>query len=303
MRILFSDSSRPKAAAKWLSRISSEVKLSSALEAIARATGYRGWHELAGAAPAPLPSAFELEAARHVILAVADALGLPPGDVQYAIAKSRLLGSAPWRLEEHLTLTTQVWRERVFGAAARGKPGTIVKVCANGEARPAYLSRAGRPSHVVYDTGPGICADFEAVMPRLPLPDFVPSRLWLPYGFWTLRDGSEVIFARDYLPMWRIADGDVERLDPWLWIESIAETTVYSSQLRTVVWERGAARERAVNHLARHRIFELPRLVDAMPHLVGDDEATIYPSVERLRLHVGGGNAPPPYARLNQRLA
>src|SRR5438128_2746534 len=202
MRILISDLSKPKAAAKWLSRISSEVKLHGALEAIARATGYRDWHELSGA-PVGSSSAFDIEVARNVILQVADELGLQPGDVQYAIAKSRLIGSGPWHLDDHLAVTTRIWRERFFGAPKRGKPGTIVNVRAHGETRLAFLSLAGRPTHVVYDTGPGICADFEALTPSVPLADFVPSRLWLPYGYWTLRDRSEVIFARDYLPMWR----------------------------------------------------------------------------------------------------
>ena len=298
MRIMFSNLSRPKAAAKWLSRLSPKVKLSAAQGAIARATGYRDWYELAGA-DLGVPTALDLEEARHVVLTVSEALGLSPGDVQFAVSKSRLLSPAPWGLDEQLTLTTRIWRECIFGMPARGKPGTIVKVRAHGETRLAYLSRTGRPTHVVYDTGPGICADFEAVTPRVRLADFVPARLWLPYGYWTLRDGSEVIFARDYLPMWRIADGDVERLDPWLWIEGIADTTVYSSQLSTVVWARGAAREKALEHLARHRIFELPRLVDVMPHLIGANDVTVQPSVERWRLHLGGGKAPPSYARLN----
>jgi hypothetical protein len=297
MRIQFPDLSRPKSAAKLLSRYSPKVNLASAQEAIARAAGYRDWHELRNAQPAS-QSVFDFEAAGQIVVGVGDALGLSYSDVQYAVAKSRLLGASPWRLDDHLALTTKVWRERIFGTPARGKPGTVVKVRAHGEARPAYLSRAGRPTHVLYETGPGICADFEAVAPRLPLADFVPARFWLPYGHWTLCDSSEVIFARDYLPMWRIAEGKVERLDPWLWIEGIEDMKVYSSQLGTVIWARGLARELALSHLRRHRIFELPRLVDAMLHLIGDVEPTIHRSVERLRLQLGGGGPPPDFARV-----
>lgn len=302
MRIPFPDLSRPKAAARLLSRISGDVKLASAQEAVARGTGYRDWHDLAGSR-APDPYDFDLGEAKHVILTIADALDLPPGDVQYAVAKARLLSNAPWSLDDHLGLTTMIWRERVFGAPARGKPGTIVKVRAHGETRPAYLRRAGRPTYVVYDTGPGMCADFEAVTPRSPLADFVPARLWLPYGFWTLGDGSEVIFARDYLPMWRIAGDAVERLDPWLWIEGIAETKVFSASRGTVIWERGPARDLALDHLTRRRIFELPRLVDAMPHLIEAGVDSTDRAVEALRQSVGGGGAPPSFARLNHQLA
>jgi hypothetical protein len=301
MRILFPNLSRPKAATNWLTRLSPQVKLSAAQEAVARATGYRDWHELAGS-PRGAPPAFDLLTAQRVILLVADALALMPGDVQYAVAKARLLG-VPWQLDDHLALTTRIWRERLFGSPARGKPGTIVKVRANGETQHAYVSRGGRPTHVVYETGLGICADFEAVTPRIPLADFVPTRLWLPYGHWTLRDGSEVIFSRDYLPLWRIAEGTVDRVDPWLWIEGIVERTDFSSQLGTVRWERGPAREMALDHLARHRIFEVPRLVHALPHLIVAGAETIRKGVELLRRQVGGNDTPPPYARLNPYIA
>jgi hypothetical protein len=301
MRIPFPDLSRPKAAAKLLIRMSSSVQLSRAQEAIARATGYRDWYDLTGVGSPTLYS-FDLSEAKDVVLTIADTLGLPPSDVQYAVAKARLLSSLPWSLDDHLTLTTMIWRERVFGEPARGKPGTVVKVRAHGRTRPAYLRQAGRPSYVLYDNGPGMCADFELVTPRVPLDDFVPARLWLPYGYWTLADDSEVIFARDYLPMWRVAGESVERLDPWLWIEGISQSHVFSASCGTVIWDRGPARELALNYLARRRIFELPRLVDAMPHLIEAGDESTGRAVDALRCRVGGGSLPS-FARLNYQIA
>jgi hypothetical protein len=301
MRIPFPDLSRPKMAAKLLSRMASDVQLSRAQEAVARATGYRDWYELAGAL-SPAPYGFDLSEAKPVILTIADTLGLLPGDVQYAVAKARLLSSVPWSLEDHLALTTTIWRERVFGEPARGKPGTVGKVCAHGSTKPAYLRQAGRPSYVVYDTGPGMCADFELVTPRVPLEDFVPARLWLPYGYWTLGDGSEVIFARDYLPMWRIAGQSVERLDPWLWIEGISERHNFAASCGTVIWDRGRARELALGHLANRRILELPRLVAAMPRLIEAGAESMGRAVDALRRQVGGGSLPA-FARLNYQIA
>jgi hypothetical protein len=301
MRIPFPDLSRPKAAAKLLIRMSSSVQLSRAQEAIARATGYRDWYDLTGVGSPALYS-FDLSEAKDVVLTIADTLGLPPSDVQYAVAKARLLSSLPWSLDDHLTLTTMIWRERVFGEPARGKPGTVVKVRAHGRTRPAYLRQAGRPSYVLYDNGPGMCADFELVTPRVPLDDFVPARLWLPYGYWTLADDSEVIFARDYLPMWRVAGESVERLDPWLWIEGISQSHVFSASCGTVIWDRAPARELALNYLARRRIFELPRLVDAMPHLIEAGDESTGRAVDALRCRVGGGSLPS-FARLNYQIA
>jgi hypothetical protein len=117
MRIPFPDLSRPKAAAKLLSRMSSDVQLSIAQKAVARATGYRDWYDLAGAG-SPAPYGCDLSEAKDVILTIADALSLLPGDVQYAVAKARLLSSVPWCLDDHLALTTTIWRERVFGEPA-----------------------------------------------------------------------------------------------------------------------------------------------------------------------------------------
>jgi hypothetical protein len=57
----------------------------------------------------------------------------------------------------------------------------------------------------------------------------------------------------------------------------------------TVIWERGPARELALDHLAGRRIFELPRLVEAMPHLIEAGLESKERAVEALRRRVGGG--------------
>lgn len=38
---------------------------------------------------------------------------------------------------------------------------------------------------------------------QLNISDFKPMRLYLPYGKWTCEDGSEVLFNRDYCPIWK----------------------------------------------------------------------------------------------------
>jgi hypothetical protein len=46
----------------------------------------------------------------------------------------------------------------------------------------------------------------------------------LPYGWWFLQDGSEVVFNRDYLPQYRVwPDGRVERADPTQFYEFIIQ--------------------------------------------------------------------------------
>jgi hypothetical protein len=263
MRMYFSNADRPKAAAKILVRESGTLKLSAAQEAIARATGYRDWHDLLQAATPVSTNCADPAPWKQVILSITDALGVGYGDVQYALMRSRLLPDMT--LEETLAIRASIWRERLFGVPRRDKPGTVVRIKESGsQNEPAYLLATGRPTHVLYDTGFGICADFEVVTPRMPIADFVPSRLWLPYGFWTLLDGSIVTFSRDYKPMWCSANGVSYRLHPWLWIDHICETTHFSTLAGNLNWAGGPARALALEHLRSHRIIGLPRLVDAM---------------------------------------
>ncbi len=82
MRIQFSDIERPKAATKWLVRGSPDVKLSAAQEALARAAGYRDWHELA--ASTRVDETDDVHAVHLVALIdrLAGDLGMLFGDVQ-----------------------------------------------------------------------------------------------------------------------------------------------------------------------------------------------------------------------------
>lgn len=50
--------------------------------------------------------------------------------------------------------------------------------------------------------------------------DFVPLRLFLPYGKWTCLDGSEVLYNRDYRALWKKqSDGTVIPMDSTAYIE------------------------------------------------------------------------------------
>jgi hypothetical protein len=305
MRIPFSDLARPKQAAKHLARLSTDLKLSSTQEALARALGYRDWYELsksASTAASPRADNVSLEDAVAVILELSKALDLSDSDVQYVLSRSRPLGQPTRALEQQQTIRCAIWRRTVFGPPGRGKVGTIVKDKAFGDNTPCYLRRAGPSTHLLSDTGMALRADFEVVTPRTPLPDFVPSRLWLPYGYWTLRDDSEVVFSRDYFPLWRTSQGAVERLVPVLWIRGKALETHFIRAAGTVVWAEGPARELALQYLAARRIYELPNLVDVMPHLFESDVDKIEDGVRRLHEN-RQRQALPLYAKVNARVA
>lgn len=303
MRISFSDIAKPKAAAKQLSRLSADVTLAGAQEALARAVGYRDWHELAGSLDAPGPNAsdFSVSALARLVLSISDALGIEAGDVQFAISKARLVGTKPWSITDQLAIYMAVMRERYLGAPARGKPGTIVKTKAHRGTEIAYLLRAGRPTHLLFDHAKGERADFEVTTPRTPPADFLPARLWLPYGCWMLRDGSEVVFARDYLPLWRIAGGIVERVDPWLWMSHRVSERWFANNTEGGWW-RQPARDSALAYLERKRIFELPRLANAMPYMFESGIETIEDAVRRMYEIAADSSKVPEYAALNVNL-
>jgi len=302
MRIQFSIVSRPKQAAKNLARLSSSLSLASAQAALARALGYRDWHEFSSVRGPDTSVSSQGTEAPRIIGAIADDTRLEDGDIQYALTRARLFGSTPWSLNDQLGLRAKVWRERLFPAPARGKPGTVVRDKAYGSNTRAYLLKGGRPTTILLDTGLATRADFEVTTPRSPLPDFIPSRLWLPYGYWTLVDGSEVLFSRDYLPLWRISDRIVERLDPWLWIEGKSEESHFPAR-GSSRWVDGLAREQALGRLTAHRIAELPRLVDVMGDLLDLEVDSIRQGAGRMHERLGAGVAPPPYARINDNLA
>lgn len=297
MRLHFGNLDIPKAAAKRLVRLSPSTKLSRVQQVLAQSIGYRDWHELAVVSAAGKPAGAKVPSpadAAEIILNIAHELALSEGDTQYALLKARLLPAMP--LSSQLEFRAMIWRQQLFGPPQRRKTGTIVKVKAHGETRAAYLRKFGRPCYVLYDTGPGACADFEIITPRQPMPDFVPSRLWMPYGYWTLQDGSEVIFARDYLPLWRISADGVERLKPWYWIKGIIDEFHFAKAAGTVIWSRERTRDLALHHLESRRIFELPVLVDAMPHLLAADIESMDDGLRRLYERQVTIDAVPAYA-------
>lgn len=45
----------------------------------------------------------------------------------------------------------------------------------------------------------------------------------MPYGKWSLADGSEVLFNRCYEPIWRRTSGCITQADPTEWIKGITD--------------------------------------------------------------------------------
>lgn len=302
MRISFLDLSRPKATAKALASLSPQLKLCRVQDVLAQVLLYRDWHDLSANGRGNTPATADDATLMHVITGLAAKLDLEAADVQHVVSKARLLSPGALPLETQLRLCTAIWR-RNLGALGRGKAGTMVKVKTHGTVEAAYLQEAGRPTFLLFDSGLGDRADFTVVTPREPPPDFLPSCLWLPYGYWILKDGSEIIFSRDYFPLWRVTDLSVERLDPWLWINGITEQRHFANSAATNHWHYGSARELALRHLSERRISSLPRLVNVMAYLFEPGVRKLSHSVERLCVARGASARVPTYAHLNSRFA
>jgi len=275
MHIQIRDAARLKATAKHLQRILPQLQHATALDAVARALTYRDFFEFTAHPAATGTAAADADetTARGVIRRLAHELEAPEGEVLFAVGKGRLVSHGGWSMSTQLSLRASLFRETLFPSARHGGPGTVVmdRVAGRPVRRRAYLKELGRPTVMVFDSGPGHRGDREYTVPRTPLPDFVPDRLWRPYGLWSLKDGSTIAFSRDYLPIWRVTDAGVERVDPWHWIAGIASEHRFSDATSDPDWTGPIATARADAWLAQHRIRELPRLVEAFPHLFEPD--------------------------------
>ncbi len=294
MRIAFIDPKRPSDAARQLAKLSADLTLSHIQAAVARACGYRDWHELRTQTGVGQIAPRDPVSDAALIAALSRELGLLAGDVQDGVARSRLVDGQAWTLDRHQATRLAIWRNGFLGSAQRGQPGSRVKVVSDGRAtRRAYLRQAGRPTWVVYDDGPGTCADFESVADPAGA-DFIPRRLWAPYGYWTLDDGSIVVFSRDYYPLWRLAEGRVERPDPWWWIVGIRSEFHFgvSLGLDDHQWDSGPTHNLAMAFLERHRVIGLPKLVDWMERLMGSDADRITDLLEA-SMPAPDGDIPP----------
>jgi hypothetical protein len=275
MRLFFPNTTRPKKAAKHIARRLG-LPLAHAQRGVACACGYRDWHELERSAAASPPSLLDQHltsedfVARQVrlSLALAAQLGTPDGDAQCALARARLTGDRMPDLGDQIAIRLACFRATSLPVVPARMPGAVGELKSpgrNGER--VILRRFGRPTETITHEAIMTVADFEYVSPRRPVPLFLPMRLYLPYGAWTEEDGSRVIFARDYKPLWRLRmDGAVERLEPWLWIR-FREQAHFSEDANTP-WHDPRLKAELEARLAAMGIAELPILADALPLLV-----------------------------------
>lgn len=284
MRFFFPNLTRPKKAAKHLSAAFPEISLSGVQRAIAVACGYRDWHELEIGHTAAEPSILDehlpegtfRERAVNLVRSLGASLNILDGDMQSALPDMRLTGNRAFTSEDHEAIRTACWRAGLIPWKEGRHPGVIFRIKSKGfsKSEPHWWRRStGAVRFIDHSASNGVCATFEAVVPRIRMADFVPRRLWLPYGWMDIEDGSRVLFSRDYLPLWRIADGKVERLMPTTEVHAFRDRQWFPESGKP--WSYGPAREAAERMLAEYGITALPRLADALPILIQDEHIDV----------------------------
>ncbi|CAA7621579.1 conserved hypothetical protein [Candidatus Terasakiella magnetica] len=284
MRFFYPNLTRPKKAAKHLSAVFPDILLSSVQRAVAVACGYRDWHELeishAAAEPSildeHLPEAAFRERAIALSRSLAAALNVQDGDVQAALPDMRLTGNRVFTRDDHEAIRTACWRAGPIPWQGGRHPGVIFRIKSKGfsKTEPHWWRKSrGGVGFIDHSTSNGACATFEAVVPRTRMADFVPRRLWLPYGWMDMKDGSRVLFSRDYLPLWRITDGKVERLKPTANMSAFRERQWFREG--DGPWSYGPAREAAERMLVDYGVTALPQLVDVLPILIHDEHIDV----------------------------
>jgi hypothetical protein len=96
------------------------------------------------------------------------------------------------------------------GTFVRIKKGERLAVVIDYDPVTGIVTCYGHPGRV-------LAMRFEIVIlkEQLKLTEFKPRRLVLPYGVWTFKDGRQILFNRDYFPLWiKEPDGAIHSIDP-----------------------------------------------------------------------------------------
>ncbi|MBP7339656.1 hypothetical protein [Niveispirillum sp.] len=277
MRFFFPNLTRPKKAAKHLTGAFPEISLANVQRAIAMACGYRDWHELetnhTAAEPTildeHLPAGAFRERAITLVRSLAASLNVHDGDVQAALPEMRLTGNRAFTYEDHEIIRTACWRAGPVPWNEGRQPGVIFHIKSAGYSKTEprwWCQSSDGVEYIDHSACRGLCATFEAVVPRTRIADFVPRRFWLPYGWMEMEDGSRVLFSRDYLPLWQVASGKVKRLKPTIKFGAYRDRKWFREEGKP--WSYGPAKEAAEQMLAKYGITALPRLTDVLPILI-----------------------------------
>lgn len=267
-------------AAKRFSGLSGR-KLSDAQDLLAQAIGYRGLFDLDRALHQELEkehalSNDEMEQFFRVLtqLLISNCDQLDTASALSEIADWKLVSDRHFRIEHLIELRRKLFLENELPPAPVRQTGAIgVARRLTGKREAAILRQFGQPTLVTKNGSLfSDVADFEYKSPRKQRFDlFIPLRLFIPYGNWLEKDGSFVLFSRDYFPLWRLSNGKrPQRMYPWERINYESQEHFWGPS--TAPWESEEFFQREISRLNEFGIRSIPRTVEALPLIIKDSK-------------------------------
>ena len=110
------------------------------------------------------------------------------------------------------------------------------------------------------DSGPGACMRNElSVYRKQPHTSWKPMRLFLPYGKWKCSDGTEVLFNRNYKPMWaRNKNREMVDIQPNAWVNYENQSWYFGDH--NAPWDNRDSFNKCVSELQKWGVSEkLPK--------------------------------------------
>jgi hypothetical protein len=116
---------------------------------------------------------------------------------------------------------------------------------------------------------------------------FQPMRIVLPYGKWTCADGTEVLFNRDYRPIWKKQpDGTVKAADPNEWIIFAKQDYLFGDH--NTPHEDRNSYQRCINQLRDWGVLHgVPVMLDLFRHAVAEGDLTRIERPSPYDFHLG----------------
>lgn len=109
--------------------------------------------------------------------------------------------------------------------------GTLVRLKQDRKRVGLVYECSGGTVSFYHDWGPITATREEVAVCRdqSPAAIFRPLRLNLPYGKWRCRDGMEVLFNREYCPIWaKNSNGTVDSIEPKTWVDWVDQDHYYN---------------------------------------------------------------------------
>lgn len=278
MRIIYPNIKNAKKSAKAIKSVLQNVTLSTVQNTLAKVSGYRNWHDLEQhqkenhGIQMSTPEE-EKQLALMLSLRLSEQLNIDWQTAIYAISEAHIVGANLNNINTYESIWLEVLQKKYIFSKQRHSAGSIIKLKIAGRmGEPCYLSNYGQPTNLISHASTNTSiADFEITVPRQPLPLFIPSRLKFAYGYWIESDGNQVLFSRDYIPLWRIQKNKrPERLDPWIRIKKVETHFFWDGKISP--WYNQDRRDEENTRLKQFGINSLPKLVDFLPELIFNPE-------------------------------